>query len=295
MRPPASVVSNHPGVRVWSSSASRSMVARIIGRGGAVPVPAASPGRPVEGVLAQAQQPVGHRATVLPSHRTTPGIELVERVLGRVRITQVVRGSDGRPERGVECFGQGGEPDRVVLAVDAAAPEQVGLQRQEPVPFGGSLGLLQAGRLLVVDPLPRVGDERVGLPVAVGHHGPADQVVQLAPSPDRHTPRGTTDRRGLRPRQPPVGQPGQRRRHVAQHVDRSEDLACLDAGAPRLVLQPDLQRHATGVLGQISSVRDAATSNATSRPISRSRRSAMAATSSSHPATGPDTAVGVTA
>ena len=244
IRPPASVCSSQPGVRVLSSSASRSMVASSKGRGaGGVGVRGA--GAAGEGVLAQAQQPVGHRPTVLAGHGTPARVELVERVLDRVTVGQVIGHGDGWAQRGVECLGQGREPDGVVLAVQRPAPEQVRLQLQEPVTLGRLLGPLQPGRLMLVDPVPHVLRRSRRAP----SHGGRSSPQRPARSSSPRRPTGT--RRAARQIAATCDHDSHRSASPASVAGMSASISTaprmsrgLGVGAADLVLQPHVQRHA---------------------------------------------------
>ncbi len=154
IRPPASVCNSHPGVRVSSSNASRSMVASSSGRGASQRrsssghVPARSP-------LAQRHQPVGQRRPVTTDQRPTPVVQLVERSVHRLGVGQVLGDGDRRTQWGVQRLRDRGEPDGVELAVQAAAPEQVRGQLQERLPLGRGLGLLQTATADERRPSPR--------------------------------------------------------------------------------------------------------------------------------------------
>ena len=104
IRPPASVVSSQPGVRVWSSSASRSMVARSMGRAGRPPRPRRRGGRrgrprPASSRSAIAR-PVGPEKgctwsrSALPGRRAAVGVADGE-VAGPDRLAQPARGDPG--------------------------------------------------------------------------------------------------------------------------------------------------------------------------------------------------------
>ena len=281
IRPPASVCNSQPGVRVWSSSASRSTVASSSGRGAGCSAAATSG----EVVLAQGHQPVGQRGAVGPRQGPTLRVQLVERRIDGVRIVQVVGDRDGWAQRGVQRLGHGGEPDRVELAVQRPAPEQVRGQLQEPVTLGGGLGLLQTGGLALVDPVPDVLDDRVRFPVTVRHH-------RVRPPARSSSPRSPT--RTFRAA-----------RQIADVCDhdshRSDSPASVAGMRASISTAPSTSRasawvqrtwccsHTCRLMPPVSSARSSSwvseTSSRTSSPMSRSRVSAISVTRSSRPAT----------
>ena len=224
-----------------SSSASRSMVASTRGRGAGV-FGVRGAGAAGQGVLAQGQQPVRHRSTVLAGHGTPARVELVERVLDRVTVGQVVGHGDGWTQRGVQRLGHGREPDRCRTrrtaprhrTGSATAAGTAHVRRPaRPAPTGTA----DAGR-----PSPR----RPGT-IASGSQSRwaiIASATSRSSSPRRptgHASCGTADRGDLRPRQPPIGQPRQCRGHVGEHLDRPEDVPRFGVGAADLVLQPHVQ------------------------------------------------------